>query len=95
MNFSFAHISDVQHIKMISASSTYGIGFLTAIVFGFCNLFGIECGMYDRKIEKAKFSAASKLMDKAKAAGATGVMDVQFQIYGTTIFMYGIAYSEN
>ncbi len=95
MNFSFAHIDNVKHIKMISASSTYGVGFLTAFANGFCNVFGFECKMYDKKIEKAKASAAQKLIEKAAGAGATGVMDVQFQITGTTVFMYGIAYAEN
>ena len=92
MNLTFAHIENVEHIKMLSSSSTYGVGLLTSIVFYFCNLFGIECKMYDEKIAKAKTSAALKLAEKAKEAGATGIMDVQFQIHGTTIFMYGIAY---
>ena len=94
MNFSSAHISDVQHIKIISASSTYGIGFFTAIAVWFCNIFGLECKMYGKKIEKAKSSAALQLIEKAPRAGASGIMDVQFQITGTTVFMYGIAYSE-
>ena len=92
MNFSFAHCEKVEHIKMLSASSTYGVGLLTSIVYYFCNIFGIECKMYDKKIEKAKSSAALKLIGKASEVGATGVMDVQFQIHGTTVFMYGIAY---
>lgn len=95
MNISFAFLYNVKHIKMVSATATYGIGFLTYIVLGFCHLFGVECKMYDEKIEKAKSSAAVKLTDKAKAAGATGIMDVKFQMHGTTIFMYGIAYTEN
>ena len=92
MNLSFAHIENVEHIKMLSASSTYGLGLLTAIVFWLCNLFGVECDLYDEKIEKAKSSAALKLIGKASEAGAAGIMDVQFQITGTTVFMYGIAY---
>lgn len=95
MNFTFAHIENVKQIKMISSITTYGIGLITYIVLGFYHLFGIECKMYDKKIEKAKSSAACKLMDKAKAIEATGIMDVKFQIHGTTIFMYGIAYIEN
>ena len=48
--------------------------------------------MYGKKIEKAKSSAALKLVEKANEAGAAGIMDVNFQITGTTVFMYGIAY---
>ena len=94
MIISFSYIENVEHIKMVSCSATYGIGFLTGIVLGFCHLFGTQCGMYDKKIEKAKFSAAAKLMEKAKAAGATGIMNVNFQIHNTTIFASGIAYKE-
>lgn len=95
MNFTFAHIDNVKQIKMLSASATYGTGFLTSIVHGFCNIIGIQCKMYDKKIEKSKNAAATKLIEKANAAGASGIMDVQFQIHGTTVFMYGIAYIEN
>ena len=35
---------------------------------------------------------ALKLIEKATEAGAAGIMDVNFQITGTTVFMYGIAY---
>lgn len=92
MNLSFAHIENVEHLKMLTASSTYGVGFFTAIAVWFCNIFGLECKMYGNKIEKAKSSAALQLMKKAGGVGATGIMDVQFQITGTTVFMYGIAY---
>ena len=37
MNLTFAHIENVEHIKMLSASSTFGVGLLTSIVFYFCN----------------------------------------------------------
>ena len=92
MKLSFDHIDNVEHIKMLSSSSTYGVGLLTYIVYGFCNIFGVECEMYDKKIEKAKSSAVLKLISKASAIGATGIMDVKFQIHGITVFMYGIAY---
>ena len=92
MNLSFAHIENVEHLKMLSASSTYGVGFFTAIAVWFCNIFGLECKMYGKKIEKAKSSAALKLIEKATEAGAAGIMDVNFQITGITVFMYGIAY---
>ena len=92
MDLSFAHVENVEHIKMLTTSSTYGVGFLTAIVHCFCNLLGIECKMYDRKIEKAKSSAVSKLIAKASIIDAKGIMDIQIQIHDTTVFLYGIAY---
>ncbi len=95
MNITFSNIDNVKEIKMLSASATYGMGLLTSIVFGFCNIFGTQCKMYDKKIEKTKNTAASILIEKATAVGASGIMNVQFQIHGTTVFMYGIAYNEN
>lgn len=95
MILSFSYLDDVKHIKMVSAVSTYGIGFLTYIVFGFCQLFGVECKMYDDKIEKAKLSATAKMIEKAKLTGADGIMNVKIQMHGTTILMYGIAFKAN
>ena len=94
MNFTCALLDNVKHIKMLTANATYGIGLLTAIVSGFCQLFGIQCKMYDKKIEKAKNAAVNQLLEKATAAGASGVMGITFQVYGTTVFMCGIAYTE-
>ena len=95
MNISFNNIENVKQIKMLSSSATFGIGFLTWIVYGICSLTGTQCKMYDKKIEKAKNSAANQLVEKATAVGANGIMNVQFQIHGITVFMYGIAYIEN
>ena len=95
MNITFSNIDNVKQIKMLSASATYGVGLLTSIVYGLCNIVGTQCKMYDKKIEKAKNAAAGILIEKATSVGASGIMNVQFQIHGTTVFMYGIAYSEN
>ena len=92
MIFTSVSIDNAKHIKMLSESSTYGVGFFTAIAKGFCNIFGLECKMYGKKIEKAKSSAVLKLVEKATQAGAIGIMDVQFQVTGTTVFVYGIAF---
>lgn len=92
MNITFSNIDNVNQIKMLSASATYGVGLLTSIVYGLCNIVGTQCKMYDKKIEKAKNAAAGILIEKATAVGASGIMNVQFQIHGTTVFMYGIAY---
>ena len=57
MVFTSSHISDVCELVVVSAASTYGIGLLTYIVYGFCNVFGLECKMYSEKIERAKEAA--------------------------------------
>lgn len=93
MNFSTSAVSGAKTIKVLSASVTFGIGLLTMIVLGLCTVAGCQCKMYDRKIEKAKIAAIGVLIDKATAAGADGIMNITFQVFGTTVFVYGDAYT--
>lgn len=93
MYLTYESLSGVRPVTMISATATYGIGLLTAISMAFCNLLGVECELYNQKIEKAKVSATGKLVAKAQAANATGIMSIGYQIHGTTVFMYGVAYA--
>lgn len=94
MNITTSNLENVTQIKMITATTTYGAGLLTLFVLSFCHFFGLECQMYDKKIEKAKVAAASKLFEKAKESGATGIMNVRIQIDNTTVLMYGMAYKQ-
>ena len=88
-------LQNVTPIKMLTATATYGIGGLTAIVLFFCNLFGIKCDMYTNKLDKAEDEATEYLKLYAKNIGADGVMDVRCQIDGLTFFICGTAYKEN
>lgn len=92
MNITSSSVENATEIKMITAVTTCGIGFFTLIALSFCNFFGVECSMYDKKIETAKIATVSKLISKAKEAGATGVMNVRLQVDRTTVHMYGMAY---
>ena len=87
-------LTNVTPIEKVTATSTYGIGFLTWIVLGFCNLLGCECEMYNNKVEKAEEAATLLLKAYANNLGAAGIMDVRYQIHGTTVFMSGTAYIE-
>ncbi len=91
MKLSCTSIDGFRQIKMISAHATYGIGLFTGMFFLFSNLFGVRCDTYDEKIDIAKDLAIDRLISKAQSIGATGVMDIHFQIHGTTVFVYGIA----
>ena len=92
MVFTSSHISDVCELEVVSAASTYGIGLLTYIVYGFCNVFGLECNMYARKIEKAKTSATNKLIAEARNTSSDGIMNLSYQMSGMSVLAYGIAY---
>ena len=92
MKITSSTIKNVEELKLLSATSTMGIGFLTAIVLSFCHLFGVECDLYNRKIEKAKAYAANKIFNKANEIHADGIMNVRFQVSGLTVFVYGVAY---
>ena len=85
-------LPNVTPIKLVTAKATYGIGFLTLVVTGFCTLFGIPIGKFDNKLEKAESLAMEKLQLSAKAVGADGIMDVHCQVSGLTVSVYGTAF---
>ena len=84
--------SDVTPLKLVTAKATYGIGFLTAFVGGFCAFFGIPNNMYSKKIKKAETLAMQELERNVKLIGADGVMDVRCQIDGLSFLITGTAY---
>jgi len=92
MYITTSNIENATQLKMVTAVTTYGVGIITLFIFSFCHFFGIECQMYDNKIEKAKATTAEKIVEKAKEAGATGIMDLRIQIDKSTVLMYGTAY---
>lgn len=85
-------LPDVTPLKLVTAKATYGIGFLTSFVSGFCALFGIQNDMYTEKIKKAETLAMQELERNVKSIGADGVMDVRCQIDGLSFLITGTAY---
>ncbi len=85
-------LPDVTPLKLVTAKATYGIGFLTYFVSGFCALFGIQNDMYTEKIKKAETLAMQELERNVKSIGADGVMDVRCQIDGLSFLITGTAY---
>ena len=79
-------------MQIVTERSTYGTGFLTLFLSGFCEFFGIPNGLYSRKMEKAESRAMKSLNDKATRIGADGVMDVRCEIHGLSILVYGTAF---
>ena len=92
MDFYSISLSNVTPVKLVTAKATYGIGFLTAFVGGFCSLFGIPNNMFAKKLKKAEALAMEELTANAKAIGADGVMDVRCQIDGLSFLVSGTAY---
>lgn len=88
-------LPNVTPIKMLTSSATYGMGFFTAIVKAFCELFGMKCDMYTNKLDKAEDAATNYLKRYAQDIGADGVMEVRCQVDGLTFFICGTAYKEN
>ncbi len=83
MKITSAYIQDVKELKLVATSATVGVGLLTSICFWFCNIFGIECKMYAKKVEKAKNLAANSLVEKAKSIKeVSGVMNIKIGICG-------------
>ena len=85
-------LPDVIPVKAVTAKSTYGIGFITAFVGGFCACFGMPNNMYTQKLHKAEELAMAELDKIVKSLGADGVMDVRCQIDGLSFLISGTAY---
>lgn len=92
MNVFTSSIPNAVPVKMVSERSTYGTGFLTLFVSGFCEFFGIPNGLYSKKMMKAEERAVRSLTNQATMLGADGVMDVRYEIHGLSILVYGTAY---
>ncbi|MBR6514213.1 MAG: heavy metal-binding domain-containing protein [Clostridia bacterium] len=93
MNLTSSHLDNVEELKLVTATSTYGLGLLTHIVYGFCNIFGLECNMYKEKIEKAQESATEQLIQRATyLSRPDGIMNISYQVSGMTVFVSGVAY---
>ena len=85
-------IPDAIPIQFVSERSTYGTGFLTLFISGFCELFGLPNGMYSKKMQKAERNAMQALEKVANQLGADGIMDVRCEIHNLSILVYGTAY---
>ena len=92
MKFYSIVVPNVIPVQLVTAKATYGIGFLTAFVSGFCSLFGIPNTMFAGKLKKAEVLAMEELEEKAQSLGADGVMDVHCQIDGLSFLVCGTAY---
>ena len=93
MNITTSQLENVIEVETITAVSTFGTGFLTAVVTYFIELFGIENNMLIKKIEKARNSAMHKLMEQAKAISSVdGIMNLNYQLSGKTVLVSGTAY---
>ena len=88
-------LHDVTPLRVVTSSCTYGVGLLTYIVHAVSNIFGIESDMYNKKIKMAEKRAVLLLKKTAENIGATGIMDIHYQIDGTTVFVSGTAYKKN
>ena len=87
-----SHLSNAVAICGVSGSSSYGIGILTAIGNWFCNFFGAESYTHI-KVGKAADLATKRMMNIAAQKSADGIMDIRYEVSGTTVFVYGTAFT--
>ena len=92
IKITYSTVDNVKELGLISASSTWGIGLIGLISLLFCHLCGIECHDVNLKIERAKRKAESELVEEAKMFHANGIMNVHYELSGTTVLVYGVAY---
>lgn len=79
-------------IQFVSERATYGTGFLTIFISGFCEFFGIPNGLFSKKMQRAEANAMQALEKAANKLGADGIMDVRCEIHNLSILVYGTAY---
>ena len=79
-----------KQIKLVSTTICYGIGFITLMAKMICDVFGLRCKMYEKKVDKAKVEAINLLVEKAKANNANGIINLSIQIDKTTVEIYGL-----
>ncbi len=79
-------------IQFVSERSTYGTGFITLFISGFCEIFGIPNGLFSKKMQRAEANVMQSLEKIVKQLGADGIMDVRCEIHHLSILVYGTAY---
>lgn len=95
MRLTTTKIDNVTDCGIVSASSFYGIGFLTSIVYSFCSLFGCNSEMLSAKVDAAKKEATESIVYQAQKSGADGIMDVKYELSLLCVMAYGTAYKYN
>ena len=92
MDFYSITLQNVTPLKLVTAKSSYGIGFLTSLVSFVCHIGGIHNGKFVEKISRAESVAMEELAAQARSIGADGVMDVRCQIDLLSFYVCGTAY---
>ena len=85
-------IANAVPLEYVSERSSYGLGFGSAFVGFFCELFGMRNGPYSKKMQKAEACAIEALQERAQRIGADGVMDVRCETNRLCVMVYGTAF---
>lgn len=78
-----------EYVALMSAQASTGIGLLTAIAQGFCNVFGGETDLYTEKIGKVKLMALERLIEIANKRGCDRLTNINFVMDGLSVIAYG------
>lgn len=67
-----------KYIKVISAESVLGTGFLSEFTAGVSDFFGIENNKFANKLDEAREAAMIKIAEKADKLGANALIGMNF-----------------
>ena len=92
MKLSTTTINNVDECYIVSATSTYGIGFITYIAYSLCSFFGLPSSKMAEKIDMAKAEATHEITKQATDMKADGIMGIRYQMSFLSVMAYGTAY---
>lgn len=76
--FNFEGYTITHYIKVISAETVLGTGFLSEFSASFSDFFGIENERFSNKLEMARESSTQKLIKKAIQLNANALIGIDF-----------------
>lgn len=76
--FNFESYSIVEYLKVITAETVLGTGFLSELSAGFSDFWGSKNALFADKLQKAKDYAMNDLIEKGLILGANAIIGVDF-----------------
>ena len=77
-SYNFEGYNIKKYIKVICSETILGTGFLSELSASFADFFGVECRKFSDKLQSARFSAKTKLIDIAIENGANAIIGIDY-----------------
>lgn len=88
--FNFEGYKIIDYLKVISAETVLGTGFLSEFSASISDFFGTENESFSEKLESAKNSATKKLINKAILLNANGIIGIDYDYVNFSSNIIGV-----